>query len=255
MTDDPSRDFANRAFPQVLKDPDNLREFLESAIPELAKGFDCSRAKLLEREFILPDWRGREADLLFEIPYRIGNTELIALVCLLLEHQTRADSLMPIRTLVYTVLYWDRCLRTWVADKDEAKGRFFLPPVVPIVLHSGQRPWGSAKTLAELLGEPAVFHQYAPIWEPIFWELSDHSVEELLNSDALLFQALSVVRVEEAGREEFGQAFKAALKRISEKGTPGSVRWSDLVRFVLGWPQTADRRKTARRSKQWRKRP
>ena len=75
---------------------------------------------------------------------------------------------MPIRTLVYTVLYWDRCLRAWVADKDEAKGRFFLPPVVPIVRHAGQRPWGSAKTLAELLGEPAAFHQYAPIWDRYF---------------------------------------------------------------------------------------
>ena len=234
MTDDAIRDYADKMFRLLLQHPDNLREFLQSAVPELADRFDFSRAKLLDREFVLPDWRGREADLLFEIPYRLGDEERIALVFVLIEHQTRPDPRMPLRTLEYTVLYWDRCWKAWEEAKGE-KGPFLLPPVLPIVLHAGARPWGSARTIADMLGEPASFHRFAPVWEPLIWELSGHSAEGLLTSDALFLQALSVVRVEDAEREEFGRTFRAAMAKIAMGEEAGSVRWTDLLNFILGW--------------------
>jgi hypothetical protein len=65
------------------------------------------------REYFLGNWRSREADLLFEIPYRLPDREEWALVCLLLEHQTRADWRTPLVTLIYAVLYWEWQLRKW----------------------------------------------------------------------------------------------------------------------------------------------
>ena len=62
---------------------EHLRTFLEDAVPTLAADFDCARARLLDREFPLDDWRLREADLPFEIPYRQGSEELWAFVCVL----------------------------------------------------------------------------------------------------------------------------------------------------------------------------
>ena len=105
MAEDPIRTFMDRSVRAILQQADNLRELLESAVPLHVAGFDCARARLIEGDFLLPDWRGREADLIFEIPYRVGNSERLALVCLLIEHQSRPDARMPLRTLVYTSLY------------------------------------------------------------------------------------------------------------------------------------------------------
>src|SRR5438132_12985475 len=83
----PLRDLPDRAVRKALQSPDNLRTFLRQAVPDLADGFDCARARLLERDLPLEDWRRREADLPFEIPYRSGDAEVWALVLVLIEHQ------------------------------------------------------------------------------------------------------------------------------------------------------------------------
>src|SRR5262245_1807728 len=109
----PIRDLADRAIRTSLKYPEHLRSFLQEAVPDLAGGFDCTRARLADREFLLEDWRRREADLPFEIPYRFGDEEVWALVFLLLEHQSDTDPVMPLRMLLMAVLYWERQWREW----------------------------------------------------------------------------------------------------------------------------------------------
>ena len=47
-----------------------------------------------ERDFLLDDWRGRESDLLFRLPFRpLTDAPALppALVCLLVEHQSEPD--------------------------------------------------------------------------------------------------------------------------------------------------------------------
>src|SRR5437016_3689602 len=90
------RDLADRVIRQALQHPANLRAFLHQAVPALAGGFDCERGRLLVREFPLDDWRRREADLPFELPYRLGDDELWALVYVLIEHQSGEDPVMPL---------------------------------------------------------------------------------------------------------------------------------------------------------------
>jgi len=73
----PLRDLPDRIIRESLKHPANLRAFLSRTVPDLAGSFDCDRARLLDREFPLEDWRRREADLPFEIPYRVGADEVV----------------------------------------------------------------------------------------------------------------------------------------------------------------------------------
>lgn len=62
---DQVRDFADKAIREALRKPDNLLELLHAQVPHLADGFDVSRAREVPHHFLLPDGRGREADLLF----------------------------------------------------------------------------------------------------------------------------------------------------------------------------------------------
>jgi hypothetical protein len=96
---EPPRDLPDRAIRQALRHPANLRAFLHQAVGALADGFDCDRLRLLERAFPMEDWHGREADLPFEIPYRLGGAEQQALVYVLVEHQSSEDPAMPLRLL------------------------------------------------------------------------------------------------------------------------------------------------------------
>jgi hypothetical protein len=69
-------DFTDRALRDLLSKAENLREFLTAAVPELAPGFDVDRMREAPKEFLLGNWRRRAPDLLFEIPYRTGDTEV-----------------------------------------------------------------------------------------------------------------------------------------------------------------------------------
>lgn len=234
MDDEPLRDFADRFFRDALRSPDNLCDFLMDAVPTLAPHFDFARTALLETQFKLPDWTQREADLLFEIPYRFDAGERIALVCVLIEHQTRPDPRMPLRMLLETALYWERQWRAW-EDAASPKDEFRLTPVLPLVLHTGARPWGSVRTVVEMLGPPAAFHSFTPAWSPVFWELSAHSPEHLLNADAAFLQVLTVVRAEAEDIAAFGRYFQEALRRLESMRGSNRVRWVEMVQLIFGW--------------------
>lgn len=206
VDDPPLHDFADRAMRKLLAHPEQLAEFLRLAVPDLADRFDCERARLLDREFPLPDWRRREADLFFEVPYRDEAGEVPALVAVLIEHQTADDPLTPLRTLIYSALYWDRVWKNW-ADAAQRAGPLRLPPVLPLVLHTGGRPWRAAREFAELFDGPAALLPFVPTWRPIYWELADHSADELLDAESALAQVLAVVRA--GGRA--GRGVRAGL--------------------------------------------
>ena len=86
---DPVFDFADRAFREALEDADNLRALLRRILGPTADSFDYDQRRILPRDFLLPNWQGRERDFLCEIPFRLSGEERWALVCILIEHQTR----------------------------------------------------------------------------------------------------------------------------------------------------------------------
>jgi Putative transposase, YhgA-like len=227
-------DFADRAFREALDDADNLRAVLRRVLGPVSDGFDYSHRRMLPRDFLLPNWKGRERDFLCEMPFRLPEGELWALVCILLEHQTRPDPQMPLRTLIYTVFYWEKRLREWEASASP-RAEFRLPPVVPIVLHASSKGWTGPRTLADLLDEPSAFHPFAPRWEPLFWEVGNDSVEDLLHHEDAFLQVLAMVRTEDAEREEALRVYRELLKKLAGLRETNAARWTHLLRFALGW--------------------
>ena len=87
----PTRDFLDRSLRTMLTRPDNLKAVLNEVVPDLVGGFEFGRMREARRENFLGNWRSRVADLLFEIPYRLADGERWALVCVLLEHQSKTE--------------------------------------------------------------------------------------------------------------------------------------------------------------------
>ena len=228
------RDFADRIYRESLKNPENLRDLISAALPDIATGFQFDRAELLDREFPLEDWRRRESDLLFRIPFRDGSDELETLVCLLLEHQSQPDVRMPLRLLLYAVLYWEREWKDWEALA-VPRPDFRLTPIVPLVFHTGETAWNSSRQLSDLLAGPELFRAFAPSWPVCFWDLAEQSPRQLLNSTHTWLKALAVPR---AGRDDlasFSEILTEAVEQLSALKEQSEIRWYDLRQFMLSW--------------------
>ena len=246
--DQPPRDLTDRVIRQTLQRPAHLRSFLREAVPDLADGFDCDRAELVDRMFPIKDWRRREADLPFEIPYRTGAEELLALVFVLIEHQSDTDPLLPLRMLFYAVSYWERQWTEWEKQK-RPKPPLRLHPVLPIMLYTGAAPWGSNRTLADLLGEPAAFHAFAPAWRPLFWNLSERTPRALLDTGAEWLQMLAVMRAGGEAPAGFQAVYAEFLQGMRALSLQDLARWEELMNAVITWAQwkrPADEREALR---------
>jgi hypothetical protein len=83
----PLHDFPDRAFHQLLQDPGNLRNLLAALLPDLVDRFDFAQLEVVPPAFLTADWRRRESDLLFRLPFRpqaTGEALPPVLICLLL---------------------------------------------------------------------------------------------------------------------------------------------------------------------------
>jgi hypothetical protein len=209
--DDPLHDFPDRAIRRLLQDPTNLRNLLADLLPELVDRFDFARLELLPRTFLLDDWRRREADLFFRLPFRDDPAAPPVLVCVLLEHQSEADPAMPLRVLLYAALHWQEEWREWASGHPRSE-LLSLRPVIPVVFHTGQQPWRTPRSMVELIGGPEVLRAFAPDWQPLFWDLATRTIEELVQAAGEWLAALAVVRAEREDPEAFREVFAAVLR-------------------------------------------
>jgi hypothetical protein len=232
--EDPLHDFPDRAIRKLLSDPRNLRELLMEVVPDLSARFDFERVEPVDRSFLMDDWRRRESDLLFRIPFQESDAERPALVCVLIEHQSAPDPRMPLRMLLYAALYWEREWKAW-EERHPAREPLRLSPVLPVVFHTGGEPWRRNRELSELIGGPEAVRGFAPRWRPLFWDLADRSPEELLASEGEWMRALAVVRAEREESQTFRAVFAEALRRLEALSERETVRWHDLLWFVLSW--------------------
>jgi hypothetical protein len=226
------RDFLDRAIRSQLRQPDNLRELLAEVVPGLGDRFVCEEAEPVDREFLLEDWRGRESDLFFRIPFRTADSLFPVFVCILLEHQSKPDPRMPLRVLVYAVLYWEREWKAW-EDRHAANEPLRLTPILPIVFHTGLEPWKSNRTLAELLESPEEMRAYVPAWDVVYWDLANRSPQQLLDAAGAWFKALTALRAAGANAEAYRALFVEAARRLEALAERQPMRWRDLLNFFL----------------------
>jgi hypothetical protein len=141
---------------------------------------------------------------------------------------------MPLRMLLYAVLFWEREWKTW-HDQSTPRAPLRLTPALPIVFHTGPNTWSSHRELKDLLGEPADFHAFAPQWQPLFWDLASLSPEALLDSADAWLQTLAVVRAEDAPSEAFLNVYNRVLEGLEPLAARDPVRYYDLMRLSLTW--------------------
>jgi hypothetical protein len=118
---------------------------------------DFSTLENVGNDFITADLRERHSDLVWRLRFR-GEGEGWFYVYLLLELQSTSDPFMAVRLLSYVGLLLEEIIR-----REKLKPGDRLPVVLPLVLHSGKRPWRAPRDLESLFVEvPPGLRQYLP---------------------------------------------------------------------------------------------
>jgi predicted transposase/invertase (TIGR01784 family) len=108
---------------------------------EISADLIWSQLKLEQGNYVDPDLRASQSDLLYRIPTRPSSEDLFLYV--LFEHQSTPDRLLSFRLLRYQVRIWERFAAEHPGE--------LLPPILPLVLYHGKRAWPYSREFADLL--------------------------------------------------------------------------------------------------------
>lgn len=170
--------------------------------------------------FVSDDLRERESDVIWRV--RLGKEGWIY-VYLLLEFQSTVDSSMALRVLTYVSLLYQDLLRQGAFTPS---GR--LPPVMPIVLYNGKRPWNAAIDAVELIEEvPGGLERHRPSLR--YWLIDE---ARLADSDLAAERNLATVlfRMERSRMPGEIEPVLTALLKLTE-----APKYQELRRAFAIW--------------------
>ena len=130
--------------------------------------------ELVDKSFILPDFKHKEADLVYKIKMD-GNYVYFYL----LELQSSVDFQMPYRLLLYMIEIWRTVLKD--TNSKEAKRKDYkLPVIVPCVLYNGDDKWTVARSFRETLARYEEFDEFVLDFKYILFDVRRYNDDDLL---------------------------------------------------------------------------
>jgi predicted transposase YdaD len=167
-------------FPHPQMVADLLRGFVHE--PWVEK-LDFSTLEKVSGSYVTDDLRSREDDIIWRARW---GEEWIYLY-LLLEFQSSIDPFMSLRIMNYLSLLYQDIVRT-----EKLGASDLLPPVLPLVLYNGDRPWNATQEISELIQPaPDGLEVYRPSMRYLLLDegrIAASELEPLRNLVAALFR-------------------------------------------------------------------
>jgi len=218
-------------FRQAFAHPNRIADLLQLVLPARLKALldlDPARIRVLDPTHVDGELRGTLSDIVVEVPRRgaRGSPRTSAIFIFAVEHQSRDERFIVFRQLGYCVRLWERCLR----DDPTAT---HLPPVVPVVVHNGDRPWRSPTRLDALFDLPdvprdAVSLPFIPSFEVVLADLAGPSLtREHLRAAGIEPVSETLLEILQAGASRSAEAlfdeWAARLEPLRREPAGGST--------------------------------
>ena len=174
-----------------------VRDLIERYVaPPWVDRLDFETLEMVPAHYVSEELEQRESDLVWRLRYGPGGDWFY--VYILIELQSTVFRFMAIRVLTYVMLLYEDLIRNkrWTTS-----GK--LPPVVPIVLYNGERPWTAPLQVAELIESMPGDRRHSPRFECLVIDevhLPREQLEPLDNPVAGVFQLEQSEGVEEIRR-------------------------------------------------------
>ena len=139
----PPRDF-DGVLRLLFSDPRLTQDLMLGFVSgSLDKWLDWATLKQVAADHVDESLQRSENDMIWEVRTRQGDA---LYVYLMLEFQAQPDWLMALRMSNYVGQFY-RGLST----RAEIRRRQYFPPVLPVVLYTGEKPWTAAESMEELV--------------------------------------------------------------------------------------------------------
>lgn len=143
------------AYKQLFAHPEMVRDLLRGYMPgDLLSQLDLATLERVNGSYAEGEGTQRHSDMVWKA--RLDGQWLYFYV--LLEFQSEPDRWMALRMFVYVGLLYQDLIK-----RHELAADGLLPPVLPIVLYDGIRPWNASLSLGELIAAaPDGLEEYQP---------------------------------------------------------------------------------------------
>jgi predicted transposase/invertase (TIGR01784 family) len=221
----------DKGYRQLLTNSKTFLELLQTFVKEgWVHEIKEDDLTLVNRSYILQDYSGKEADIVYRL--RLRGDEVIFYI--LLELQSTVDHTMPFRLLQYMVEIWrDICKNT--PKKEQRRKEFRLPAIIPAVLYNGAGGWTACKSFREYQTGQERLTAGLLDFTYILFDIVRYSEEDLQQASNVIS---SVFYLEQApGALELTSRLKK-LAEVLEGMTP------EQFRQIAAWLNNVIRRKT-----------
>ena len=174
----------DRGYKNLFSNKEMVRDLLVQFVdPEITGELDLDLDSMVREhsDFVSDDLRERIDDVV----WRVKLKDRTLYLCILVEFQSTEDKWMAVRLLTYVGLLYDDLIKRRLVD-DEG-----LPPVLPVVVHTGIRRWSAPCSLKELAAPVSIaLSRYAPSLDYLLLDAAACSEKDLADTDnlaALLF--------------------------------------------------------------------
>lgn len=184
----------DHVFRQTFGQPEVAAGYFRHNLPEeLLEHINLETLERIPDSFVDPELHPSASDLLYTVEYtpvQGGDTEKL-LLYLLLEHKSYIDPMTVFQVLRYMVRIWEQ----YCAEHPKATK---LPPVYPMIIYHGARPWQHPVNFHSLftVQEPALLArlpEFSPVLQD-FSRLDDQDVRGGISARTVLLTLKHVFR-------------------------------------------------------------
>jgi predicted transposase YdaD len=228
------RNFPENGPKLLLENGANVRDLLVLLREPQVPAIDFTKLTVERTHFIKPDYAHVALDLLLKAPLRLSGTDppRTLFIYLLVEHQSKPQRFFLLRLADYVLEAYKMQKRAW-DDQHDSDARFFLQPVLPIVLYTGDRHWETIETLVDVVESGKLFEKMIPAFTPHFLNLRDTAPERLVREGGFFGQLLRLIRERNADRAVFRQTLEEVVSQIEKMSQPEHTRWADFLSYIL----------------------
>jgi predicted transposase/invertase (TIGR01784 family) len=206
----------------LFSDPHVVADLLTSFVKEeFVSDLDFSSLKKLNSSFISPEFKNREADIIYEVKSRGQSTYIY----LLIEFQSTVDRFMALRMGSYVFQFHQE-----VQKVSKSK---YLQPIFPILIYNGDDPWTAPESFRSLLVKSTIPKKYLPefrYYKIAINEIPKRDLVRIRSAIAAVFY-IENCSIEELAknRKELVEILKAVFAREGAIIVNSIVQWMQIL--------------------------
>lgn len=224
------REFNDRGLIWLLESPNNFEHFVRLFASEIADRLDFTRAERIPRSFISAELEKTETDILYRLPARTGDYEV--LIYILNELQSAPDNEIGFNIYLRRGEIWKHEKRIW-QQSSTPRSDFKLHLIVPIVFYTGEKTWNIPDGMEGLIETPEGMSEFNPNWKTLFVSLSATPVEVLIGAGTGLALALRGLQAVGSDLEEMKAVVAQIVAGLSQLPVESQVEWKTVIHFLL----------------------